>query len=172
MVQGNYQAALGRLSAASTAIVADGQYRYRPAALGYGELHALMGNRELARAHYDTARVILERAVRERPDDARLHLALGFAYGGLGRKADAIREGKRGVELRPIEKDARSGAEALEDLACIYALVGEVDGAVEQLERLLSAPSSIAVPMLRIDPTWNPLRDNPRFQALLAKYEN
>ncbi len=51
-------------------------------------------------------------------------------------------------------------------------MVGEYDAAIDQLERLLAVPSPTAVPMLRIDPAWDPLRDNPRFQALLAKYEN
>ncbi len=51
-------------------------------------------------------------------------------------------------------------------------MVREYDAAIDQLESLLAVPSNTAVPMLRIDPTWDPLRDNPRFQALLAKYEN
>ncbi len=168
VVEGNYQAALGRLPAASTDIVTDGSNSYVPAALRYAQLYAFMGNREFTRAYYDTARVVLERVVRERPDDARLHMALGFVYGGLGRKADAIREGKRGVELRPVEKDAQRGASAIEELARIYALVGEVDAAVEQLELLFSIPWSIDIPYLKIDPTWAPLTDHPGFRRLLT----
>jgi hypothetical protein len=57
----------------------------------------------------------------------------------------------------------------VEDLARIYAMVGEYDAAIDQLEILLAVPSPTAVPMLRIDPTWNPLRDHLRFQALLEK---
>ncbi len=60
----------------------------------------------------------------------------------------------------------------MEDLARIYTMVGEYDSAMDQLETLLAGPSITAVPMLRIDPIWVPLRSNPRFQALLEKYEN
>ena len=60
----------------------------------------------------------------------------------------------------------------MEDLARIYTMVGEHDAAIDRLESLLAVPSPTAVPMLRIDPAWKPLRDHPRFQALLAKYES
>ena len=91
---------------------------------------------------------------------------------GLGRKEDAITEGEFAVELMPMSKEAWRGAYREEDLARIYTMVGEYDAAIDRLERLLAVPSPTAVPMLRIDPSWNPLRDHPRFQALLAKYEN
>ncbi len=70
-----------------------------------------------------------------------------------------------------MSKEAYQGAYRVEDLARIYAMVGEYDAAIDQLERLLALPSITAVPMLRIDPVWEPLREHPRFQALLAKYE-
>lgn len=60
----------------------------------------------------------------------------------------------------------------MEDLAQIYTMVGEYGAAIDQLDSLLAVPSPTAVPMLRIEPTWDPLRSHPRFQALLAKYEN
>jgi len=68
-----------------------------------------MGEPELAHASYDSARAILEEELEAHPDDHRFHSALGYAYAGLGRKDDAIREGKRGVELSPVSKDALSG---------------------------------------------------------------
>ena len=71
-----------------------------------------------------------------------------------------------------MSKEAIRGAQKVEELARIYTMVGEYDAAIDQLESLLAVPSITAVPMLRIDPVWKPLRDNPRFQALLAKYEN
>ena len=80
-----------------------------------------------------------------------------------------MREGEFAVELLPMNKDAMRGAERVEDLACIYTMVGEYDAAIGQLESLLAVPSITAVPMLRIDPVWDPLRDNPRFQAMLRK---
>ncbi len=56
-------------------------------------------------------------------------------------------------------------------MARIYTMVGEHDAAIDQLENLLAVPSPTAVPMLRIDPIWDPLREDPRVQALLARYE-
>ncbi len=68
-----------------------------------------------------------------------------------------------------MSKEAWRGANRVEDLAVIYTMVGEYDAAIDQLELLLAVPSPMSVPMLRIDPTWNPLRGHPRFQALLEK---
>ncbi len=133
---------------------------------------AIMGNRQRERAYHDSARSILETKVQERPDDERFRSALGIAYAGLGRKQEAIREGELAVELLPMSKEAMLAPVRVEDLARIYTMVGEYDAAIDQLETLLAVPSITSVPMLRIDPTWNPLRDHPRFQALLAKYEN
>ena len=131
-----------------------------------------MGNREREQAYYDSTRSMLETRIQQRPDDERYRSALGVAYAGLGRKTDAIREGELAVQLLPMSKEAWKGAYRAEDLARIYSMVGEYDAAIDQLEILLAVPSPTAVPMLRIDPAWEPLRDNPRFQALLAKYEN
>ncbi len=71
-----------------------------------------------------------------------------------------------------MSKEAYRGAYRVEDLARVYAMVGEYDAAIDQLESLLAVPSPMSVPWLRINPLWDALRDNPRFQALLAKYEN
>jgi serine/threonine-protein kinase len=144
--------------------------RLTPKALYYAQVYALLGQPERALAYYDSARVFLEAELVEKPNDERLNSALGIAYAGLGRKEDAIREGKLGVELMPIEKDTwGKGPARLEDMAQIYVLVGEHDAAIDQLDYLLTIPSRISVNRLRIDPTWDPLRDHPRFQALLEK---
>jgi serine/threonine-protein kinase len=127
-----------------------------------------MGNRRLEQAYYDSARTMLETEIEERPDDERYRSALGIAYAGLDRREDAIREGELAVELLPMSKDALRGAYRVEDLARIYTMVGEYDAAIDQLDTLLAVPSPTAVPLLRIEPTWNPLRDHPRFQRLLA----
>ena len=83
----------------------------------------------------------------------------------------SIREGKKAVELLPISKDAIGGTEPVGMLAEIYTTVGEYEAAIDQLEILLSIPSSISVPLLRVDPFWDPLRDHPRFQGLLERYD-
>jgi serine/threonine-protein kinase len=87
----------------------------------------------------------------------------------LGRKEDAIREGKRSVELLPLGKDAYWGADRLLDLATVYVHVGEPDRSIELLERLLTIPSSISKLQLRMDPFWDPLRENPRFRHLVER---
>jgi len=95
---------------------------------------------------------------------------LGRLYARLGRKEEAIREGKRAVELLPISKDAFDGPSMVIQLAEIYTLVGEYEAAIDQLELALSVPSEMCVNLLRLDPMWDPLRDHPRLQKLLEKY--
>ncbi|MFB3111982.1 MAG: hypothetical protein ACE10G_08115, partial [Gemmatimonadales bacterium] len=156
----------------SSEVLLENQFLYVPKAQLYAQIYGLMGNSQLEQAYYDSTRSILETKTEERPDDSRYRSALGIAYAGLGRKADAIREGELAVELLPMSKEAWRGAHRVEDLARIYAMVGEYDAAIDQLEILLAVPSPTAVPMLRIDPTWEPLRGHPRFQRLLEQYEN
>ncbi len=169
LFDGNYQKALARLSSASSF---NWIIRGRTATnyfLMKAELYGLMNQREMARIYYDSARVVLEpQAIgHERPRDAFVHQDLGVAYAGLGRKEDAIREGKKALELQPVSKDAFRGPIFVEGLAEIYVMVGEYDLAIDQLEYLLSIPSYISVPYLRIDPTWAPLRSHPRFLKLI-----
>jgi len=132
-----------------------------------GRVFLQMKKPDLARASFDTARKNLEKELQERPDDYTMHSLLGIAYAGLGRKEEAIREGKRAVELLPVSKDATWGPDQVLNLALIYAMVGEQNAALDQIEYLLSIPSNLSVPLLRIDPRWDPLRNNPRFQKLL-----
>ena len=172
MWDGNYQEALDRLALVSSEVLFGGQLLYVPKAQLYAQIHGLTGNRQREQAYYDSTRSMLETMIQESPDDSRYRSAIGIAYAGLGRREDAIREGELAVELLPMSKEALQGAYRAEDMARIYAMVGEYDAAIDRLESLLAVPSITAVPMLRIDPVWNPLRDNPRFQALLAKYEN
>ena len=129
--------------------------------------YRLMGEPELAHASYDSARSILEKELDAHPDDNHIHTDLGFAYAGLGRKEDALREGRLGVELLPVIKDAWAGPSRIEDLARIYVMVGEFDAAIDQLEFLLDRPGWISIPLLRLDPTWDPLRNHPRFKKLV-----
>jgi len=169
MMWRDYGAALRRLGESHDSIFNDDQFIYLPAELAYGEVYAAMGRREEAARHYDSARVRLERLSRVRPDDERVWSALGLAYAGLGRRADAVRAGRRGVELLPPEKEAWRGAYRLEDLARIYASVGETAEAVRALRELLSRPGELSIELLKIDPAWDPLREDPGFRALVAR---
>ncbi|HWG10874.1 MAG TPA: hypothetical protein VN693_05185 [Rhodanobacteraceae bacterium] len=111
-------------------------------------------------------------AVRERPDDWDRHLALGFAAAGLGMKDEALREGRRAAELLPISRDAFAGPEVLSYVARIDVRAGDNDDAIALLQQLLAMPAGLWVSpaMLRLDPVWDPLRNDPRFQVLLKKY--
>jgi len=125
----------------------------------------------LMKTYADQARISLEALREERLQDARLHSSLGLAYAYLGRKEEAIREGRRAVNLTPVSKDAYGGPFYVHYLAWIYAVVGEYEEAVDQLEYLMSivAGESISVTMLRLDPTWDPLREHPRFKRLVEE---
>jgi len=149
----------------------DDQFQFVPRDQLLATIYGLMGQHDLEHRYYDSARVGVEGNVRTQPEDARFHSALGIVYAGLGRKQEAIREGKRGVELLPVSKEAWRGTYRVRDLAVIYAMVGEQSAALDLLEDLLSTPSEITSQFLRIDPTWIPLRNNPRFQKLLTQYQ-
>jgi tetratricopeptide (TPR) repeat protein len=163
----NYQEALDRLSLKSEDVVHN--LRFIPHALRLARIYGYMDKKQMARKYYDEARTILEAKIQQRPEDDRFHRSLGIAYAGLGRKEDAIREGKKGVELLPVTKDAWSGPLRVKDLALIYAMVGEFDAAIDQLEFLLKRPGWISVPLLQLDPDWDPLRDHPRFKKLIQQ---
>ena len=133
-----------------------------------GTVYRQMNNPDSARDAFQEAVMALEEQVNKTPDDFSQRILLGTAYAGLGRKEDAIREGKRSAELLPVSKDALFGPVVLEQLAMIYTSVGEKEAAIDQIEYLLSIPSRISVIRLRLDPRFDPLRDHPRFQKLLA----
>jgi TolB-like protein/Flp pilus assembly protein TadD/tRNA A-37 threonylcarbamoyl transferase component Bud32 len=164
-LDGTAQAAVDRLSLDRFGTDSAGYY------LAKARIGRFRGDPRTSRAYFDSAAAVLEARTRERPDDPALHAALGFAYAGLGRREGAIREGQRAVALRPPSKDTWYGVDMLRNLAVVYATLGQADSAVKQLRLLLSVPSWISIPWLRADPTWDPVRRDPAFQALLARKE-
>jgi serine/threonine-protein kinase len=135
-------------------------------------LYDLRDQVELAQAHYDSVRLVLEPRVAQQPNEARFHSDLGIAYAGLGRNREAAEQGELAVRLLPISQEAILGPDQVMKLAQIYVMVGEYDAATERLEYLLSIPWWISHHWLRLDPLWEPLRDHPRFQALLEQFDS
>ena len=129
---------------------------------------ALKGDRAGTQAHAEEARKDFEEQLRQAPGDAQRHVFLGLSFAYLGRKEEAIREGLRGVELAPVSKDTANGAYFQHQLVRIYTLVGEPEKALDQLEPLMKIPYHVSPAWLKIDPNFDPLRKNPRFQKLVA----
>ena len=134
--------------------------------MALAQTYALRGDTVKARAYADSARVAYEAQVRDVPENGTPHALLGVMLGYLGRQADAIREGKRGVYL--ATKNTRVVPYVLHQLARIYILAGEYDKGIDQLEFLLKVPYQLSPGWLRIDPTFAPLRGNPHFERLVS----
>jgi serine/threonine-protein kinase len=132
------------------------------------QAYALEGDKARTRAYADSARLGFEEQLRATPEDAQLHVSHGLALAYSGRTAEAVREGEKGLALQPIAKDAYSGAYNQHLLARIYLLVGEPEKALDQLEPLLKIPYYLSAGWLKIDPTFVPLRGNPRFVRLVS----
>ena len=132
------------------------------------ELYQLRGDRARALAYADSARLALEAQSRAAPGDAQRHAILGVALAYLGRKAEAIREGRRGAELLPVSKDAIDAPYVQLQLARIYVLTGEADQALEVLEDLLGRPFYVSPGWSWLDPAFRPLASYPGFEALLG----
>ena len=141
-----------------------------PKAFLEGELYLLQGDEAKARTALEHARVVSDQLLRAVPADPARHGQHGLILAALGRKQEAIAEGKRAVELLPESQDAFEGPKETAALAQIYASTGEIDEAFRLLDHLLVIPSALTVPMLKLDPAWDPLRKDPRFQALIDKY--
>jgi predicted Zn-dependent protease len=112
--------------------------------------------------------------MREHPQDFRSLRALSWTYLALNRKTDAINTARKAVELLPLEKDAVLGSGNLAALAEMQAQTGAVKEAVENLKKLLSIPAgeTVSIARLKIDPVWDPIRNDPRFQQLLTGKEH
>jgi TolB-like protein/class 3 adenylate cyclase/Tfp pilus assembly protein PilF len=128
----------------------------------------MRGDQAAARGSFTDARIELQKMVDDKPDYAGALCALGVVDAALGKKEDAIKEGRRAVELMPASKDAVNGPLLMYYLALIYAWTGDKDHALQQLDEAAKLPSYLSYGRLRLHPAWEPLRSDPRFEKIVA----
>ena len=144
-----------------------GAVKFSPA-YARGLVARMKGDAAGAHTAFSVARAQQEEAVRTAPDDASKLCFLGLIDASLGRKEEALREGLRAVELLPSTKDALNGTEVLYFYAVICAWTGERDQAIQQLQTLARLPAGVSYGEIRLDPFWDPLRGDPRFEKIVA----
>jgi tetratricopeptide (TPR) repeat protein len=169
--QRRYVDALAMLGRSRVQLSRDGLV-YQPMPLMQARLYDTMGEPGEARAAYVKARNVLEDSVTARPGDASIRIALGLAYAGLGRTADALREARRAMELVPLASNTPAATAFMGGAVEVFARAGETGAALELLELLFSMPAGreVTIAYLRVWPGFDGLRDDPRFDELLARY--
>jgi serine/threonine-protein kinase len=133
-----------------------------------GVVAQMNGDKAAANAAFTTTRNEAAKLIADQPDYAEALCVLGMADAALGNKEDAIREGRRAVELVPVSKNAIEGALLIRYLAVIYAWTGEKDRALERLDEAAKLPSYLSYGELLLHPRWDPLRGDPRFDKIVA----
>lgn len=123
-----------------------------------------------ARAAFLKAKSAAEEQLKKDSDNADAHIQLAKVLACLGEKNAALSEAQRATELRPESKDAFGGPEIMAQVAQVHAILGHNARAIEILDGLLNRPSSVTVEGLKVSPIWDPLRNDPQFQALLNKH--
>jgi tetratricopeptide (TPR) repeat protein len=142
----------------------------RPMALG--DIGHSLGQEQAARDSYGRARVLLLAAIAKTPDEPKIHADLGAVDAALGLSEEALREAQRAAQLQPVEKNARAGLTWLLNLALVQTRLGKNNEAIKGVERLLKTPNSgeaVSPWQLKLDPAWDPLRSDPRFQDLVRQ---
>jgi len=123
-----------------------------------------------ARVAFLKAKDLVEAQLKQSPDSADMHIQLAKILAYLGEKDAALAEARHATELLPESKDAFGGPEITAGVAEVHAILGDNGRAIEILDGLLSRPSSVTVEGLKVNPIWDPLRNDPQFQALLNKH--
>jgi serine/threonine-protein kinase len=145
-------------------------YNFHPSTLYAGWAHWMRGDRPAARAAFDSALVLVDSALAELPEDWRLHGARGLVLAGLGRREAALREAGWLQQSHIYQHDPLFWCWLAEARASILAQAGEAGPAIDELEQLLPGPCWVSVPKLQLDQLWDPIREYPRFKALLTRY--
>jgi TolB-like protein/Tfp pilus assembly protein PilF/predicted Ser/Thr protein kinase len=162
------------VAAAKDALLASDEFPLQQDAVHFtrpfveGVIARMTDDEDKAQLAFTAARAEQERKVQAQPDYGPAWCVLGLIDAALGRKEDALREGRRAVELLPVEKDSFNGAHMIHYLAMIAAWVGEKDLAFEQLAFSARTPAGVTYGELKLDPFWDPLRGDPRFEKIVA----
>jgi len=170
-VQRRYADALAMLDASGSKLSRDGLV-YQPTALMRAQCYEALGDRAKARAYYEAARAMLTDSVAKRPNDGSIRVVLGLVHASLGNKQDAVREARRAMDLASLSQ-ASTAATAFTGVAVeVFARAGELDPAFELLELLFAMPAGreVTIQYLRVWPGFDPLRTDPRFDQLLARF--
>jgi tetratricopeptide (TPR) repeat protein len=133
-----------------------------------GLIDRMKGDAVSAKSAFTRARMQQEKVVSLQPQKGAFLTVLGLIDAALGRKEDALREGRRALELTPAEKDSLDAADVVYYYAVICAWVGEPDLAIKQLETSARMPAGVSYADIRLDPHWDPIRDDPRFEKIVA----
>ncbi len=162
--------------AADRALTALGDHTYGPDAIlfspkfGQGLVARLRGDSSAAAAAFTAARTEQEKVIAAEGEYGPALCVLGLIDAALGRKDDAIREGRRALEMLPLERDALNSVRTREFLAVIYAWTGEKDLACQELEKATKFPASASYGQLRLHPYWDALRGDARFEKIVAAF--
>ena len=132
-----------------------------------GILERSQGDNERARASLLKARAEVQKIVQQQSNNAPALCVLGLIDAGLGSKNEAVQEAKRALELLPPDKDSVDGSRVIKYSALTNALIGKKDAALRQLTTAAQIPGYLAYGELKLDPLWDPLRTDPRFQKIL-----
>jgi TolB-like protein/Tfp pilus assembly protein PilF len=129
-----------------------------------------LGDESGARVAFLRAKSAATEQLNRSPDAPEAHMQLARVLAYLNEKDSALAQAQRASELLPESKDAFGGPEIAEGVAQVHAILGDSARAIEILDGLLSRPSAVTIPGLKINPVWDPIRNDPRFQALIDKY--
>ena len=163
LCEGNPQAAQTALDACKHEGLVDNTGSLLPRSFFAGQIARARGDQSQTIAAFNTARDEIQQKLRDDPDNGLLHGVLCLINAGLGKKEEALAEGQRATELRPITKDAVDGPVVLTRLAMAYAWLGDNDAAIERLTYLAKIPSGPDYGQLKFDPAWAAVRGDARF---------
>jgi serine/threonine-protein kinase len=127
------------------------------------------GNETAARSEFEKAIQIVKSYLMESPEDVKMIAMLALIQAALGNKDDALRQARRAEELLPIASDSFDGPVIATTAAAVSAQIGENDLAIQKLQSLVGIPNGPTPGLLRAEPEWDPLRNDPRFKELIVR---